>query len=89
MRDLRKHDRYYISLIIIFAFGVFLANQFTGFKQVQIGIAVTLSVFYVFWGALHHVLEHDLTPKIMIEYVLMGCVGLAVLLFLIQGGLGT
>jgi hypothetical protein len=43
--------------------------------------------FYVLWGVLHHLINHELTVKIMIEYVLIGGLGLAVLFFMMMGGL--
>jgi hypothetical protein len=37
---------------------------------------------------LHHAGNHTITAKIVIEYILIGSLGLTVILFLLKGGLG-
>lgn len=48
---------------------------------------VITSLFYVGWGILHHFVHHDLNAKIVVEYVLIGSLGMTVVLFIIKGGL--
>ncbi len=78
---------YYLSLIAIL--GVGLASLFlTGPNlRLQILIIGITAFFYVLWGALHHFINHELTLKIMLEYVLIAALGLAVLFFMIVGGM--
>lgn len=85
---LSKHAFYYISLILILLSGFFLAYINPSNKEIQIGAVVLTTFFYVSWGILHHLINHDLTAKIVIEYILIGSFGLVVLLFLFKSGLG-
>ena len=83
-----KHIWYYSSLILILIFGFILVYANSSNKSFQIGIVFVITLFYVFWGILHHFLKHDLNMKIVIEYMLIGCFGLGIILFLLKGGLG-
>lgn len=83
----KSHVIYYIFLIFIFVF-VFLLTLLSSSKQLQVLIIVMGILFYVGFGILHHLINHDLTAKIVIEYVLIGSIGLSVMFFLVKGGLG-
>lgn len=87
-KNFEKHAGYYISLIAVLVVGFVLASISSSDRQLQIGIVVLTTMSYVLWGILHHFLNHDLSPKIVIEYVLIGSFGLAVVFFLLKGGLG-
>jgi hypothetical protein len=47
-----------------------------------------VSIAYAFVGIFHHVLLHDLVPKIVIEYVLIAAFGVAAAFFIFKGGFG-
>lgn len=82
-----KHSAYYFSLIAILALGlvlIFLTSP--NIKQQGLIIALTV-FFYVLWGILHHLINHELTLRIMVEYLLIGVLGLAVIFFMMIGGL--
>lgn len=81
---LYKHSAYYISLIIILALGFLLAIANSTNRDFQIGVFVTTTFFYVLWGIMHHLINHDLNVKIVIEYVLIGVFGLTVIFFLLS-----
>lgn len=81
------HFGYYISLAAILFLG-FLLVSLSPNKQFQMTMIVLTSVFYVIWGIVHHLLNHDLTLKIVVEYILIGSLGLTVVFFLLKGGLG-
>lgn len=85
---LYKHIGYYISLIFILVVGFILVYVNSSDKSFQIEIVFVIVLFYVLWGILHHLLNHDLSVKIVIEYILIGCFGLGIILFLLKGGLG-
>lgn len=87
MKQLKKHLTYYLSLGLIFAIGVSLSVQASLDKQLQILIIFTTAILYVLWGILHHFLDHDITVKIVVEYVLMGGIGIMVALFFLRSGL--
>lgn len=83
----KKHFLYYIFLIFLLSLGIFLTIQ-TGYdRQLQFIIIILTAFFYVILGILHHLFEHDLSSKIVLEYVLMGALGISVVLFFLKGGI--
>ena len=86
-KKFKKHLAYYLSLITILSLGLILV-LLTAPNILLQGLIVLLTVaFYVFWGMLHHLLNHELTLRIMVEYVLIGALGVAILFFMLSGGL--
>jgi hypothetical protein len=85
-KKLKKHIGYYLSLLTIFAVGFLLTIFVSPNLNLQKFIIAATIVAYVLWGILHHIINHELTHRIMIEYVLIGLLGLSILFFLIQGG---
>lgn len=83
----QKHLLYYFFLTAILILGIFFSVQFSYNKQLQMLMVVITSLFYVGWGILHHYVHHDLNAKIVIEYVLIGSLGMTIVLFIIKGGL--
>ena len=79
---LSKHSLYYFSLIVILFLGFILVSG-TSNRSFQIGVVLITTFFYVLWGLMHHLLNHDFTLKIMIEYILIGVFGLTVIFFLL------
>lgn len=75
---------YYFSLALILILGFFLSQEFSYEPQIQLLIIVMTACFYVLWGILHHVIHHDLNAKIVIEYVLIGSLGMSLMLFLLK-----
>jgi hypothetical protein len=53
-------------------------------RTFQIGAIIVATFFYVLWGIIHHLLNHDLHGKIVIEYILTGAFGLTVIFFLLS-----
>lgn len=75
---------YYFSLALILILGFFLSLETSDNQQIQFIVIAMTASFYVGWGILHHYLYHDLTAKIVIEYVLIGSLGMTVILFLLR-----
>ncbi len=86
-KKFKKHFGYYLSLSTILLLGLLLTFLAAPKIQLQIIIILLTIFFYVLWGILHHLINHELTPKIMVEYVLIGTLGVSILFFLIMGGL--
>ena len=76
-----KHIKYYIALLIMQIIGFFIILVFSGNHDLQIAIIIISTIGYVTWAILHQHLEHNLTAKIVIEYVLFGAFGIIVSLF--------
>ena len=86
-KKFKKHLGYYISLIAILVLGLILILLTSPNIKTQ-AIMVFLTVFfYVLWGILHHLINHELTLRIVIEYVLIGALGMSILFFMLMGGL--
>lgn len=81
--NLYKHSGYYISLIFILILGFLLAYS-TSDRSFQISVAVVTTFLYVLWGIMHHLINHDLTAKIVVEYILIGAFGLTIIFFLLS-----
>ncbi|HZJ18072.1 MAG TPA: hypothetical protein VFD45_00425 [Patescibacteria group bacterium] len=84
----KKHIGYYLSLIVILIFALYLVVLVSPDRQLQMSIFIVITIIYVFWGILHHLLNHDLSSKIVIEYTLVGALGMSIILFLFKGGFG-
>lgn len=82
---LKSHLGYHVSLAAMLLIGVSLAIQSASDPQLQLLVIFMTSVFYVIWGIAHHLINHDLTSKIVVEYVLIGSLGLTLMLFLFKG----
>lgn len=85
MSKSKTHSAYYISLILILALGFFLILQNQYGRAFQLTAAVLTAIFYCLWGIVHHYVHHDITAKIVLEYVLIASLGMSVILFLLKG----
>jgi len=78
-----EHIIYYMSLVAILSLSFLLAYSSPD-RAFQIGVVIATTFFYVLWGIMHHLLNHDLNMKIVIEYVLIGMFGLTIIFFLLS-----
>lgn len=81
-----NNKSYYFVLILILFLGFSLGIVVSADKQLQMVVVLLTAFFYLVWGILHHRLHHDLSLKIVIEYVLIGSLGMSVVFFLLRGG---
>lgn len=84
MQNLRSHFWYHLSLAIILVTSVLLVLQSNGDSSMQMLAVVMAGFFYAVWGVLHHYREHDLTAKIVVEYVLISSLGMTIVYFLLS-----
>jgi hypothetical protein len=84
----KNHFWYYTSLVVILLMSALLLMLNLGNKELQIIIFTVTAVFYVAWGILHHLLNHDLSFKIVLEYVLFAALGISLIFFVFMGGKG-
>jgi hypothetical protein len=80
---LSGHIIYYFSLAVILSLCFFLAYSSSD-RIFQIGTVIAATFFYVLWGIIHHLVNHDLHGKIVIEYILVGAFGLTAIYFLLS-----
>ncbi len=84
-----KHLNYYLFLLAIFAVGLLLSVLVYPNIFLQILIIVLTIIFYVVWGIWHHKKEHNLTNKIVVEYLLIGLLGISIVFFVFMGRIGV
>lgn len=85
LKYIRHHGKYHIALFCMLTLGVILAYYTRDHKQMEVMILVAMASVYILFGVVHHYLMHDLSSKIVIEYIAMGSLGLAVILFVLKG----
>ena len=78
----KEHVFHYAALILLLSAGVVGISIVTANRDFQMMIVVLTTFFYVLWGIVHHLFHHDLTAKIVIEYILVSLVIMAVFFFL-------
>jgi hypothetical protein len=83
LKRLSEHTAYYVSLVAILSLSFLLAYSSTN-RTFQIGVVIAATFFYVLWGIMHHLMNHDLNMKIMLEYILIGAFGLTTIFFLLS-----
>ena len=88
MTKLNDHLTYYVFLIASLAIGTMLILVFSPNKILQMSAVVGLSFVYALIGIAHHLINHDLVAKIVIEYVLVAALGIAAAFFIFKGGFG-
>ncbi len=79
---MKKHKWYYIVLLTVLLNGLVLGMYASYDRQLQVVIFSFTAFCYVSFSLIHHIEEHNISSKIVIEYVLIGSFGLAMLLFL-------
>lgn len=77
--EIKEHLGHYIALLFILSSGAFAFFYFQRFPQAQIVSIFLTASFYVFWGIIHHYLENDLHPRIILEYVAVALLGFLIL----------
>lgn len=83
-KELRTHWSYYLFLLVVFLSAMILTGLFVSNYQMQMIIVIGVTVFYIMMSLIHHKIEHDLHLKIILEYVMMGGLGISVIFLLIR-----
>lgn len=81
--ETRKHLWYYAGLLIVSVLALSLLWMTAYDKALQMAVVVLLSLFYVLWGLLHHFMHHDLHIKVVLEYILIGALGISIAFFIL------
>ncbi len=82
METLRQHVVYYLSLLVIQLLGLGLIVLLAPHRLAQIIIVIFLAFAYLGFAFVHHKKHHDLTRKIVLEYVMIAAIGIIVSIFL-------
>lgn len=86
-KKIKKHLGYYFSLLATLILGLALVFLAAPNLKMQIAIVLLIIFFYILWGTMHHLINHELTARIMIEYMLVGALGASIIFFMVMGGL--
>lgn len=71
--------KHYIILVFILFAGLLLFNYFIGFPNIQFTIVLVIAFLYFLWGVVHHMVEGDFHPRIMVEYLLIALLAILLL----------
>jgi hypothetical protein len=82
------HFGYYFFLITVLVMGLFVTWRLGPDKGMQTLAFTIMSIIYAIVGIGHHLKNHDLVGKIMIEYMLVAMLGIAASFFIFKGGFG-
>ena len=63
------HGLDFFLLILILSLGLGGLIFFRFEVASQIAVVAIMAIFYVFWGILHHLHDHNLTGKVILEYI--------------------
>lgn len=78
---------YYISLSIILGLGLLFVILASPNKTLQLILILLTTLFYILFGIVHHLINHDISVAIVLEYLLIGALGISILFFFLKGGL--
>ena len=81
--DIRHHLTYYGVIAIVMVLSIFSLLSAPS-KQLQLLIVSVTTIFYILLAAIHHYIHHSLNAKIVVEYVLIGSLGLTVFTFVLS-----
>jgi len=77
--NIKEHFVHYLVLLFILAFGSIAFFYFQRFPQAQIVSLFLTASFYILWGIVHHYLEGDLHPRVVLEYAAVALLGFLIL----------
>jgi hypothetical protein len=80
----KKHLWYYISFIVVELTGLGLLFYLAYDKNLQFLTICFMASFYIGWAVLHHYHHHNITLKIMIEYILIGILAVVISFLVLQ-----
>lgn len=83
MKQMTKLLPHYLPLLGIFVAAALAFSLFSYDKIFEVAIAVSVAVAYIAWGIIHHMINKDLYPEVVIEYLVIASLGLVVLFSLI------
>ncbi len=80
IRNLNPVTIHYITLVLILVSGALAMSLLKGARSMQLLVGMVVTAAYVAWGLLHHAIEGDLYPKVVVEYVIIGAIACVILL---------
>lgn len=81
---IHQHTLYYVIAAVIQLTGLIIVTLLSGNTDMQMAVIVLMTVLFTLWAILHHYFHHDLHPKIVMEYSLLGALGISIAFFVLQ-----
>lgn len=85
-KHIKEHFAYHVSQVSILCLGFLGFVALSG--QTRLWFLLVSIFSYAGVGILHHALNHNLFPKIVLEYLLVGALAASIIIFMLRGGLG-
>lgn len=73
------HTAQYIILLLLICTGIASLARLTGEPLKQTQILILIGLTYALWGVFHHIYDHDLNWKIVVEYSSVAVIGITML----------
>jgi len=80
--NIHKHFWHYIVYFLIFGTGLLAVLFATGKSDLQATLIVMTGFAYFLWAMVHHYVNHELHPRVVVEYILVVVLGSVLILFL-------
>lgn len=77
----KNHINYYLIEATILGLGFFITYSLGTFSQQVVGL-IGVVLLYCIMGLVHHKIDHDMHPKIVLEYILISILVVSVFIFL-------
>jgi hypothetical protein len=71
-KEFHKHLFDYLILITAGVFFLVGINLFKGERLIEFVILFAFASLYILWGIYHHILDHTLHLRTVLEYILIG-----------------
>jgi len=84
IKKFNTHRGYYLILAGMQIVGFVLVINAGYDKTLVFSYVVLSTFFYMLWAYVHHFIHHDLSTKIVLEYMLMGVLGISVMFFFLR-----
>lgn len=82
----RAHFLHHAIVVGILLLGIGASLLFSADRRLALIAIVATGIVYAAYGIIHHRIEHDLTIKIVVEYVLVALLVVSLFIF-VRGGL--
>ena len=79
---IKKHLWYYLSFVVIQILGFFWVMLSGAQTQAQTIALFSTTALYIVWSLTHQYIHHHLSTKVVVEYILIGSLGLTFSLLL-------
>lgn len=81
-KNIKKHFLHYLVYLMLFGGGLIIILLTEGNIRWETLSILLIGGLYVMWGIVHHYTQHQLHPRVVVEYVLVVMLGIVLALFL-------